>query len=75
MTQKFTSVRTSLFFLMFLVNGCMGEYEDEEQEEDLGETGREIGVTQEIGNTYDIGVIPSSTSCPNGGPPARDTHG
>lgn len=51
----------SLFFMF----GCM-EVSPDDQEYDNE-------IEQEIGNTYDIGIIPSSTSCPNGGP-LREIH-
>jgi hypothetical protein len=46
--------------LFALITGC-GPPMDEETEP-FGE------ATQAIGNTYDVGIIPTTTSCPNGGP-------
>jgi len=66
MTPRSITVRISLFFILFLVNGCMetGDYLDEGSFEEN---------EQEIGNTWDIGIIPASTSCPYGGA-LREIH-
>lgn len=53
---------------LVMFSGC-GNIPDSSEETDDQEDAEMVGeVQQPSGNTWDVGIIPTTTSCPNGGP-------